>query len=488
MVTILKRSKEFFQSLRFRILLIILILGILPLVILETAFLQVTEDTVIKTRMTNVSARYSMLSTYISQAITTENGIDDAKLNVLVNDMAGIFANRIQIIDSNFNIVNDTYKINKGKICISQDVNKCFNGTNVSYADKESGYLIFTQAVFNANTGEIEYVLFATEPITDIMTAMSNIRVFGAAITVILVILVIFFAIFMSYKVVKPFRNIDDTIEEIGNGQTGKSIELAGCTEVKAISDSFNTMIDRINQLEDSRQEFVSNVSHELKTPMTSMKVLADSLLHQDDVPAELYREFMQDIVEEIDRENRIISDLLQLVKIDNAHTGLSISQVNINKMLESALKVVRPLAEKKNIELVLESYRTIVADADETKLSMAFMNLVENAIKYNNNDGWVHVSLNADQTYFYIKIQDGGIGIPEDAQEHIFDRFYRVDKARDRATGGTGLGLAITKSIVLAHNGNIKLYSEEGVGTTFNMQIPLTWVTPEREKTPKNG
>ena len=151
--------------------------------------------------------------------------------------------------------------------------------------------------------------------------------------------------------------------------------------------------------------------------------------------------------------------------------------------MLESTLKVVRPLAEKKNIELVLESYRTIVAEADETKLSMALMNLVENAIKYNNNDGWVHVSLNADQTYFYIKIQDGGFGIPEDAQEHIFDRFYRVDKARDRATGGTGLGLAITKSIILAHNGDIKVYSEEGVGTTFNMQIPLTHVEDENKK-----
>jgi len=210
------------------------------------------------------------------------------------------------------------------------------------------------------------------------------------------------------------------------------------------------------------------------------MKVLAESLAGQENVPVELYQEFMGDIVNEIDRENAIISDLLTLVKIDNANVSLNIDRVNINSLLEGILKLVRPLAEKKNIELLLESFRPIYAEIDEAKLSMAIMNIVENGIKYNNVDGWVHVSLNADQTYFYVKIQDGGYGIPEEAMEHIFDRFYRVDKARDRATGGTGLGLAITKSIILAHNGLIKAYSEEGVGTTFHMQIPLTHVSDD--------
>ena len=236
-------------------------------------------------------------------------------------------------------------------------------------------------------------------------------------------------------------------------------------------------MLDRINQLEESRQEFVSNVSHELKTPITSMKVLAESLVGQQGVPEELYQEFMGDIIGELDRENLIISDLLTLVKMDRTGLEMNITQVNINDLIEAQLRLLRPLAAEKNIELVFESYRPIIAEVDETKFSMCISNLVGNAIKYNNNDGWVHVSLNADATYFYVKVQDNGFGIPEDSLEHIFDRFYRVDKARDRATGGTGLGLAITRSIVTAHYGTIKVFSEVDAGSTFTMQIPLTHV-----------
>ena len=192
---------------------------------------------------------------------------------------------------------------------------------------------------------------------------------------------------------------------------------------------------------EDSRQEFVSNVSHELKTPITSMKVLADSLLAQDDVPVELYKEFMSDIAEEIDRENKIISDLLSLVKMDKKSSDINIQETNINQLIELILKRLRPIAAKHNIDLVLESFKPVLAEVDETKLTLALSNLVENGIKYNQEDGWVHVSLNVDNKYFYVKVEDSGMGIPEEDQEHIFERFYRVDKSHSREIGGTGLG-----------------------------------------------
>ena len=228
---------------------------------------------------------------------------------------------------------------------------------------------------------------------------------------------------------------------------------------------------------EDSRQEFVSNVSHELKTPITSIKVLADSLNAQENVPVELYKEFMADIVDEIDRENTIINDLLSLVKMDKTTAELNISNISINEMLELILKRLRPIAAKRNIELVLESIRPVNADCDEVKLTLAISNLVENAIKYNIAGGWVQVSLNADHKYFYIKVQDSGIGIPQEYQELIFERFYRVDKARSRESGGTGLGLAITKNIIMMHNGAIKVRSKEDEGTTFTVRIPLTYI-----------
>ena len=185
----------------------------------------------------------------------------------------------------------------------------------------------------------------------------------------------------------------------------------------------------------------------------------------------------MQDITNEIDRESKIIEDLLSLVKMDKSAAVMNISSVNVNEMLEIVLKRLKPIAQKKNVELLFESFRPVVAEIDEVKFTLVISNLVENAIKYNVSDGWVHVSLNADYQYFYVRVEDSGIGIPKESQDLVFDRFYRVDKARSRQTGGTGLGLAIVQNIVLLHHGTIKLHSEEGTGTTFTVRIPLNYV-----------
>ena len=171
-------------------------------------------------------------------------------------------------------------------------------------------------------------------------------------------------------------------------------------------------------------------MSHELKTPLTSMKVLADSLLMQEEVPNELYREFMQDIAEEIDRENTIISDLLTLVKMDRKTQELNIAVTDVNEFMEMILKRLRPIAEKANVEVVFESNRSVSAEIDASRLSLAFSNLVENAIKYNNENGWVRVTLDADHKFFYVKVSDSGMGIPQESLDYIFERFYRVDKS----------------------------------------------------------
>ncbi len=292
-----------------------------------------------------------------------------------------------------------------------------------------------------------------------------------------LAVSIIAVAVIVSLTLTKPFRKLDNTIDAMYDGYMPDEITLGGYSETKIITDSFSKMLEKMNQLERSRQEFVSNVSHELKTPITGIKVLADSLLAQEDAPSELYREFLTDIVVEIERENKIITDLLSLVKLDKTRGDMNIEFVNINDLLEVILKRLRPLALKKNIELVLESYRTVVAEVDEIKLSLAISNFVDNAIKYNKIDGWVRVSLNADHKYFYVKIEDSGIGVPKDMQDKIFERFYRVDKARSRESGGTGLGLAIAQSAILLHNGVIKVYSKENEGTTFNIKIPLAYM-----------
>ena len=140
-------------------------------------------------------------------------------------------------------------------------------------------------------------------------------------------------------------------------------------------------------------------------------------------------------------------------------------------------MKRLRPIAAKRNIELVYESYRPVVADVDEVKMSIALNNLIENAIKYNNENVWVRVTLDADHKFFYVKVSDSGMGIPQESLDYIFERFYRVDKSHSREIGGTGLGLAITKSAVVAHRGAIKVQSKLGEGTTFTVRIPLRYI-----------
>jgi len=195
----------------------------------------------------------------------------------------------------------------------------------------------------------------------------------------------------------------------------------------------------------------------------------------QEDVPAELYREFMEDIATEIDRENKIITDLLSLVKMDKTQSELELTEVNMNELTEIVLKRLRPIARKQDVEVVFESIRPVKATVDEVKMSLIISNLVENAIKYNTENGWVRVVLDADHQFFTLTVSDSGVGIPPEAQERIYERFYRVDKSHSREIGGTGLGLAITRTAVLMHRGSIQLQSESGEGTTFIVKIPLT-------------
>ena len=226
--------------------------------------------------------------------------------------------------------------------------------------------------------------------------------------------------------------------------------------------------------MDQSRQEFVSNVSHELKTPITSIRVLADSLMSMDEVPKELYQEFMGDISDEIDRESKIIDDLLTLVRMDKSSAEINITQTNINALVEMILKRLRPIARRRNIELIFESIREVTADIDEVKFSLAVNNLVENAVKYNREDGWVRVTLDADHKFFYIKVSDSGIGIPEEYKERVFERFYRVDKSHSKEIGGTGLGLSIVKHAALILGAAIELDSTVGKGTIVTVRFPM--------------
>lgn len=470
------KKLKFIHSLKFRLFLIVALIGILPNIALRFGILATYEKRAVSNRSIDVLSQAKILA----NQVVTYNYMADLSMEIInaqLEQVSNIYDGRIMIINRHFQIVKDTYGIDTGKTIISGEVVKSYQGEEISKYDPDSRYIELAVPLKNTDTKESLGVMLVSVSTDSIMMNYDFLKKNVQIIELINAVIVLAISFFCARRLVLPFKKMTKSLEEIQAENEEEELMISDYTETEAISAAFNEMLGRMRGIDNSRQEFVSNVSHELKTPLTSMKVLADSLLGQEDVPIELYKEFMSDIAEEIERENKIINDLLSLVKMDKAAGELNISVVNINELLEMILKRLRPIAEKQNVELVLESFRPVSAEVDEVKLSLALNNLVENAIKYNKKDGWVHVSLNADHKYFFVRVEDSGIGIPEEYLEHIYERFFRVDKSHSKEIGGTGLGLAITRNAVLKHRGAIKAHSKEGEGTVFTVRIPLNYI-----------
>ena len=467
-----KWIRQYGKSLQFRIFVIFMLVGIIPIMLIKQGILRSFEEQSITQRGSLVQNQcISLAEELVRSGYLQGNTSEVAEMEL--SQLAGLYNGRIVIVNSGFRIIKDTYGLDENKLIISEELLKCFQGSRTMRYDEASEFIEMTIPLEN-DEDQVEGVLVISTPTNDIQESRSALSHKVLLSQIGMAALVFLAALYTSKLLIRPFGKVTQSLDEMTGGFLEEDISIPDYTETQLLSEAYNRMLKRLRVLEDSRQEFVSNVSHELKTPITSMKVLADSLISQDDVPVELYKEFMTDIGEEIDRENKIINDLLSLVKLDKKAADLHIEDKNINELLDQIIKRLKPIADKKKVELVMENFKPVVAQVDETKLSLALSNLVENAIKYNKDEGWVHVSLNVDHKYFYVKVEDSGIGIPEESQEHIFERFYRVDKSHSREIGGTGLGLAITRSAVLMHRGAIKVYSKLGEGTTFTVRIPL--------------
>lgn len=472
----IKKQLTFFKSLRFRIMVLLVVIGILPCLITERFIVRSYEKQAVEMRKINVKNQCDILGNQLMKEGYLKYQQSEI-INKELSLLSTIYNGRILVINQSGRIVKDTYGIDEGKYALSEEVIQCFEGEDTSCYDKENAYIEQTIPLTDEQTKQIEGVMLVSTSTGEIVDSIAVLEHRGGLLMLAICVIVLGLGFVLSKVLVKPFSRVGKAIEELTDGYLDEEISVPDYTETEMIGSVFNKMLRRMKVLDDSRQEFVANVSHELKTPMTSIKVLADSLAGQENVPVELYQEFMQDIAVEIDRENQIITDLLSLVKMDKKASELNIEKVNINELMENILKRLKPIADKKKVELVLESYRPIVAEIDEVKLSLALTNLVENGIKYNVEDGWVHVTLNADHKYFYVSVADSGIGIPKESIDRIFERFYRVDKSHSREIGGTGLGLAITRNAIVMHRGAIKVKSEEHKGTTFSVRIPLNYI-----------
>lgn len=464
------------HSMRVQLFAVLVLVGLIPVIFFSNIIIHTYTSRLINRRTEELQSYGTVLSNLITSSGYLSGRDSVEEVDQEAESIANIYQGRVLIVDQNLYVMKDTYDLEEGKTIVTTEVVRCFTGKEKIYVNDLGDYIQLTMPVIEPNDGNtigVVIMTFSTQmyrSIDGIINRRAIILISSLAICLIIV------ALYYTLYVTSPFHEMTESINDITDGNLKEELEIKGYSELRDISESFNQMIEVIRQQDESRQSFASNVSHELKTPLASMKVLSDSLLSQEGLPEELYREFLMDITAEIERMTNIINDLLSMVKLDKDTAQMQITNLSINDLIEQLLKRLRPIAAERNIELIYESYRPIMADVDEVKLSIALNNLIENAIKYNYDDGWVRVTINADHKFFYVKIEDSGVGIPEDVQDKIFERFYRVDKARSRDTGGTGLGLALTRSTILLHRGSIKLHSKEKEGSTFTVRIPLNY------------
>lgn len=303
-----------------------------------------------------------------------------------------------------------------------------------------------------------------------IRVTSTSLIVFSAMIVVLIGML----SLGLSYIITAPLAEFTRAAREISKGNFKYRIKVRGTHEMTQMADTLNYMCDELSLLEEKRRKFVSDASHELKTPMAGIKLICDSLVQATDADPAMIKEFLSDMSDEVDRLTRIINRLLVLTKLDGSMT-LKPEQTDMKELLDRTARKLSGMAEAKNIEIHRlysdKSFEPAVIDAD--KIYEAVYNITDNAIKYTPEGGHVYMDMQERDGFIVIRIEDTGNGIPESERERVFERFYRLDDSRSRETGGTGLGLAIAKEAVTMHGGRIEITDGAEGGCAFIIVLP---------------
>ena len=296
----------------------------------------------------------------------------------------------------------------------------------------------------------------------------SRIRTISAFIC----ILALLADILMTSLLTKRIVTLAEMTKKVAEGDYSQRFLTEGEDEVAELGREFNRLTQRLETTEKQRRQFVSDASHELKTPIAAITLLADSIVQNENMDEETIREFVADIVHESNRLQKMTEELLDLSRLDDGTDGNSVP-VNMTKVTEEAVALLKPLSSEQNVEIRLDLEPDSIVLATENDLYHVVFNLVENAIKYNVPNGKVTVTLRTAGDRIRMEVEDTGIGIPENERESIFHRFYRVDKARSREAGGSGLGLSIAHDAVIQHRGTIDVEDVEPQGTRFIVTLP---------------
>lgn len=281
-------------------------------------------------------------------------------------------------------------------------------------------------------------------------------------------------AFLFAVTLTAPVKALTTAIRRMGKGDLSARVQVHASGEMRELAESYNAMAEQIENFDRSRSQFVQNASHELKTPLATMKILLENLIYQPDMPQALRMEFMQDMNHEIDRLSSVVTDLLTLTQMDSHESGVKRAPVDLSALCADTAHALLPAVEKAGLCLETRIEEGVCLLGDASKLGQVAYNLIDNAVKYTPRGGCVTVTLAQEGNKAVLRVRDTGIGIPPEDAKHIFERFYRVDKARSRATGGTGLGLPIVRQMVQLHGGEITVDSAPEEGSVFTVRLPI--------------
>ena len=418
----------------------------------------------------------------ISQSMTSAwNVADEREMIWRGQDVTGRILGgtniRGVITDNSYTVLYDTNSDTDmvGKVFMRDVLKRALDGEQAqSEFEADTGKTLTVSVPIEVND-EIVGGVYLAENVSSTADTINAIKTSLILFSVLLLFIIVIISIGTSYIITRPITHFISVAKAISKGDFSKRARVDGMREMAEMGQALNFMCDQLNQLEEKRKNFVSDVSHELKTPMAGIKLLCDSLVQAENPDMDTIREFLNDMSEEIDRLTRIINRLLTLSRLD-AGRDLAMSDVDISALCNGVVESVRKLAAEKAIELqyIPPEMPTILVHADYDKIYECVYNIVVNAINYTPEYGHVEARVMFGDGKCIIAVEDDGPGIPDGEKQKIFERFYRLDDSRARDTGGTGLGLAITKEAVLLHNGTIEVTDSQTGGSIFTITLPV--------------
>lgn len=398
--------------------------------------------------------------------------LDAFAISQILGKMESLTVTRLIVTDPGCAALYDSALTAAGQRILLPEVLQALEGEDVFNGDYQKGVVICRAATPITHGGKRIGCVYMTEydPVRGALVRNLQIHVFQ--ITALLEVFVLLFALIYSARFGLRMSRIMNSMRIIQSGDYSHKVVIGGSDELAMLGREFNDLTDRLQLSEQKRTQFVADASHEIKTPLASIKLLSDSIL-QNDMDAATMREFVADIGAEAERLNRMTEKLLALTKLDS-NPSSEVEIIHMAPTIRRVSKILLPTAQAAGVtvELHLEDPCPVLLLEDD--LYQIVFNLMENGMKYNVPGGKLEVRLFREGDNAVLTVSDTGTGIPEDALPHLFERFYRADKSRSRATGGSGLGLSIVHAFVLNNGGTIRAQSTLGKGSCFTVTFPL--------------